>query len=310
MKVLITGGAGYKGCVLSERLLADGHEVTIFDIFLWGVRPILHILDHPKLTIVRGDVQDEKLYGTLIDSADVVINLAGIVGFPACRRQPLLAQKINCDSVKFLASKLRPNQQLIQASTGSVYGKLDDICRESSTTNPLTEYGVTKLDAEKYVLDAGGVCLRFATAYGLTTCPRFDLLPNFFVWKAITDGYVVAYETESMRTLIDVRDMASAYILTIANFSDLSGGIFNTGHESLNVTKRQVLDAVAELVPSFEIVDMSIGSDPDQRDYEVDYSLLREATGFEPKFSLMQSLRGVKLAASLLSSATHNEWRV
>lgn len=310
MKVLITGGAGYKGCVLSERLLAEGHEVTILDIFIWGVRPILHILDHPRLTVVKGDVQNEEIYGPLIESADAVINLAGIVGFPACRRQPRLAQKVNCDSVKFLTSKLSPNQMLIQASTGSVYGKLDDICRENSTTNPLTEYGVTKLDAEKHVLDAGGVCLRFATAYGLTTCPRFDLLPNFFVWKAITDGYIVAYETEAMRTLIDVRDMASAYSLTLANYSDLSGGIFNTGHESLNVTKRQVLDAVVELIPSFEVVDQSIGSDPDQRDYEVDYSMFREATGFKPEYSLMQSLRGVKIAASLLSSATHNEWRV
>jgi nucleoside-diphosphate-sugar epimerase len=310
MKVLITGGAGYKGCVLSERLLDEGHEVTILDIFLWGVRPILHILDHPKLTVVKGDVQDEELYGTLIESVDAVVNLAGIVGFPACRRQPRLAQKVNCDSVKFLASRLNPNQQLIQASTGSVYGKLDDICRENSPTNPLTVYGVTKLEAEKYVLGAGGVCLRFATAFGLTTCPRFDLLPNFFVWKAITDGYIVAYETEAMRTLIDVRDMASAYSLTLANYPDLSGGIFNTGHESLNVTKRQVLEAVKEIIPEYEIIDMSIGTDPDQRDYEVDYSMFREVTGFEPKYSLMQSLLGVKIAAGLLSSATYNEWRV
>ena len=310
MNILITGGAGYKGCVLTERLLNEGHNVTIFDSFVWGVRPVLHLLDNQRLQIVKGDVQDEEAYGKLISKADAVVNLAGIVGFPACRREPILAQRINADSVKFLTSKLSPNQQLIQASTGSVYGKLEDICTEESTLNPLTEYGVTKLEAEKYVLDAGGVCLRFATAYGLTTCPRFDLLPNFFVWKAITDGYIVAYETEAKRTLIDVRDMALAYSLTFQNFESMSGGVFNAGHETLNVTKRQVLDEVVRLLPHFEVVDKSIGSDPDQRDYEVDYSKFREFTGYSPQYSLEDSLRGVKLAAELLSSATHNEWRV
>ena len=310
MNILITGGAGYKGCVLAERLLDEGHTVTIFDIFLWGVYPILHILDHPRLTVVKGDVQNEELYGDFIKRVDVIINLAGIVGFPACRRQPRLAQRINCDSVKFLASRLSVNQQLIHASTGSVYGNLDDICREDSPTNPLTEYGVTKLEAEKYVSDVGGVCLRFATAYGLTTCPRFDLLPNFFVWKAITDGYIVAYEAEAKRTLIDVRDMALAYSLTLKNFEAMSGGIFNAGHESLNVTKRQVLDEVVKLIPDFEVVDMSIRSDPDQRDYEVDYSRLRDFTGFATEFSLSDTLSQLERATRLLAKTQTSEWRV
>ena len=97
MNILITGGAGYKGCVLTERLLNEGHNVTIFDSFVWGVRPVLHLLDNQRLQIVKGDVQDEEAYGKLISKADAVVNLAGIVGFPACRREPILAQRINAD---------------------------------------------------------------------------------------------------------------------------------------------------------------------------------------------------------------------
>ena len=104
--------------------------------------------------------------------------------------------------------------------------------------------------------------------------------------------------------------MATVYSLALQNFDTLSGGVFNAGHESLNVTKRQVLEAVKEIIPDYEIIDMSIGSDPDQRDYEVDYSSFREVTGFEPKYSLLESLKGVETAARLLVATSHSEWRV
>ena len=147
--ILITGGAGYIGSILTEKLLIKGYNVTILDNFKWVIIPILHLINNPKLEIINGDIRDNK-HHKILTKFDSIINLAGIVGYPACDADKWEAYDVNVKSVKEWTSKISKNQIFIQASTGSSYGKVEGICTEETPINPLTIYGSNKAEAEKY----------------------------------------------------------------------------------------------------------------------------------------------------------------
>ena len=304
MKVLITGGAGFKGVVLAEKLQSIGHQVAVVDTFRWGVQPIVHLAN--RVEFVRGDVRHGELMRKLVADKDLVINLAGIVGYPLCERYPKEAHEVNVDSVYTILSGMSKKQMFIHASTGSVYGKLEETCTETSSTNPLTVYGRTNLESEAPVLDFGGVVLRFATAFGVSPCMRFDLLPNFFIWRALNDGFIVLYEADARRTLIDVKDMARAYLFSADRYQQMKGEIWNVGDESLNVTKREVAKKACDLVGAKLFVE-SVGQDKDARDYEVSYQKIR-GIGFQCKHGLEEGLQQILVVARLVEP--DNAWRI
>jgi len=308
MRVLVTGGAGFKGVVLTEALLRRGYEVTVLDTFKWGVRPLVGLMRNPKLAVVRGDICDSSLFGDLACNHDATINLAGMVGYPECDRDKDGAWKVNTFAVSELLKLVPSRHKFIQASTGSVYGKLDSICTEESPTNPLTVYGSTKLEAESCVVGFGGVSLRFATAFGVAPCMRFDLLPNFFIWRALRDGFIVAYETAARRTLIGVHDMVAAYLLALDNYEAMQGQVYNVGDESLNVTKADLLNYTKKLIPSVDIFDQSSGADKDGRDYEVSYKKI-QGFGFKCVQTLEDGMKQVLDIAKLMVDADQSVWR-
>jgi len=142
MRILITGGAGYKGVVLTQKLLDLGNRVTILDNFMYGFEPVLHLFNHPGLDIVREDIRN--INESTLKGFDAVIHLAGISGYPACEANPHSAKIINVDASRRLGEILSNDQMLIYASTTSFYGNSGEICTEESKVKPVSLYGMTK----------------------------------------------------------------------------------------------------------------------------------------------------------------------
>lgn len=187
MKILVTGGAGYVGAALVPMLLETGAEVVLLDNFTWGLKPILHFASHDSLEIVSGDIRSVESVREAMKGCDAIIHLAAVVGYPACAADPGKARTVNVNGTRNLVEEAG-SRRLIFASTGSTYGKVQGICTEETPIDPLTLYGSTKWEAEKMVLDKGGVALRFATVFGISPRLRLDLLVNDFVYQALAPG--------------------------------------------------------------------------------------------------------------------------
>jgi nucleoside-diphosphate-sugar epimerase len=174
----------------------------------------------------------------------------------------------------------------------------DGLCREDLDPAPLSDYGRTKLEAERLALDAGNAtAFRFATAFGMSPRMRVDLLVNGFVYDARRRGYVVIYDRDARRTFIHVRDMARAFLFALQHADRMDGQVYNCGTERLNLTKQEIADLLHERC-RFEAFYGPVGADEDKRDYAVSYAKLR-ALGFEPQVTiedgLDELLRGVDL---------------
>jgi len=182
-KILITGGAGYLGSVITEKLLSENNEVTVLDNMMYNQTSSI-IFSHKKnFKFVNGDVRDKELLKELVLQNDIIIPLAAIVGFPACERDKELATQINYEHVKFVCDIAKENnKRVVYPNTNSGYGIGENgECTEESPLNPISHYGVTKVMAEKEVLGIGGISLRLATVFGTSPRMRMDLLVNEFV---------------------------------------------------------------------------------------------------------------------------------
>src|SRR5260370_19717087 len=173
---------------------------------------------------------------------DAVVHLAAIVGYPACKKEPKLAQAVNVDGTANLLRHRTPDQKFLFASTGSIYGSIPDyVCNEESPRAPITLYGETKAAAEQMVLDAGNaVAYRFATAFGVSNRMRLDLMPNDFTYPAIHNRNLIVYQGGLQRTFVHVRDMARSLIFALERWSEVKDDVSNAGHESINFTKKDV----------------------------------------------------------------------
>jgi nucleoside-diphosphate-sugar epimerase len=157
MKILVTGGAGYIGSVLVPRLLAEGHDVTVIDSFMYQQTPLLDCAVNPRLQIIRGDVRDERIMSGLLPKFDAILPLACLTGAPICDKDPVSAKSINHDAVRFLAEKKSTQQMLVFPSTNSGYGvgEAGIECNEDTPLRPVSLYGRLKVELEKYLLDRG-----------------------------------------------------------------------------------------------------------------------------------------------------------
>jgi nucleoside-diphosphate-sugar epimerase len=287
-RILVTGGAGYLGSVLCERLLAAGHRVTALDALLHGVPSLLHLCAQPGFEFVRGDARDEALLARLLRDADAILPLAAVVGAPACDADPWLARSTNLDAVRALLRLRSPAQLVVFPTTNSGYGtKSGDLhCTEETPLEPISLYGRTKVEAEAAVLDGpNALTLRLATVFGSSPRMRLDLLVNHFVHAAVTEGYLVVFEKEFKRNFIHIRDVADCFVFCLENGARLAGRSYNAGLDAANVSKQELALKVKQHVPGFHVVFSEIGSDPDKRNYVVSNQRLREA-GFEAHRSL------------------------
>jgi nucleoside-diphosphate-sugar epimerase len=288
MHVLITGGSGYLGSIMSERMLAEGYDVTVVDSLRFQQNSLFHLCANPNFEFVNGDVRDEGLMSRLVSKADVIVPLAAVVGAPACAQDPWLTREVNVEAVRTI-NKLRSQEQLVvYPTTNSGYGTQtgDVMCTEETPLEPISLYGQTKSEAEGLVLDsANAMTLRLATVFGVSPRMRLDLLVNHFTHEAVTSGYIVIFEKDFKRNYVHIRDVADCFIHCIQNSHKMIGRPYNVGLDAANLSKEELALKIQEYVPNFYLHFSEIGSDPDKRNYIVSNQRLREA-GFEAQRTL------------------------
>ena len=275
MKILVTGGAGYVGCVLAPMLLEAGHRVRVLDSLRKGGLGLLPWAGNPRLEVMEGDIRDARVVGTAAKGVDAIMHLAAIVGYPACQRDPWLARTTNVDGALNLIGQRSPGQPVIFPSSLSNYGTVDgQVCTEEMDPKPITLYGITKKEAEQRLLEAGNVVVfRPATVFGLSPQMRLDLLFNEFVYKALKERYLVVYQPQFFRAFIHVRDFARAFLFALEHLDEMRDQIYNLGSEPLNLTKGELAQRIREKI-DFVLNFSEDGEDPDKRNYRVDFSKL------------------------------------
>jgi len=283
-KVLITGGAGYIGSVLAAHLLRADYRVRVLDSLLSGGRSLLGMYNDPDFEFVRGDVREPRVAAEALGGVGAVVHLAAIVGEPLCSKSPERARTTNLDATLALVDQAKTLgiSHFIFASTCSNYGVSDVsvLADEKAVLNPVSLYSETKVEAEKYVTQAGYTTLRLATVYGLSPCMRFDLLVNELVHNAIFKKWVVIYGPESWRPFVHVNDVARAFEAALAARGDVvSGSTFNVGSDSGNCQKRQLAELIQKHIPGADIEIMTRKSDP--RDYRVSFKKIARVLGFQ-----------------------------
>ena len=292
MKILITGGAGYIGSIMTPLLLQKGYSVTVVDNFMYGQASLLDCCNDPSFKIIRGDVRNEELILEQLRFADAILPLACLTGAPLCDRDPIGANQINHDAIRFLAENKSKDQYLIFPCTNSGYGVGQEgtYCDESTPMRPISLYGKLKVELDRYLLNRGDcVTFRFATVFGVSPRMRLDLLVNDFAYRAVVDKTVVLFEAHFKRNYLHVRDAAKAFLHALENYETMVGEPYNVGLSEANLSKQELCEAIQRQVPGFRFVLSEIGKDPDQRNYIVSNAKI-EASGFQTEVSLYDGI--------------------
>lgn len=292
MRILVTGGAGYIGSVLVPKLLEIGNELIVIDNFMYKQNSLLECCYNKNLMVINGDARNKSLIARYIKNVDVIIPLACIVGAPACDNDRIAAKTTNYDAIKMLLELRKKNQKVIFPTTNSGYGigQKDIYCTEETPLNPITFYGRVKADIEKEILTSGNsITLRLATVFGISPRMRIDLLVNDFTHRAITDRFIVLFESHFKRNYIHIRDVVKAFIHCIDNFEKMKNEPYNVGLSDANLSKWELCEEIKKQVPDFYFVEAKIGEDPDKRDYIVSNEKI-ESTGFKPDFTLQSGI--------------------
>ncbi len=288
-KVFITGGAGYIGCVLTPLLLKSGYHVTVYDNLMYGGDGLIHNFSDSKFNFIKGDILDKELLYNSIKGHDVVIHLAAIVGYTACRKDEKYAHDVNHQGTKNVIDCLSGNELLLFGSTGSNYGTVEGVCTEETPLNPLSIYGRSKTLAEEEVTKyKNSVAFRFATAFGVSPRLRLDLLVNDLSYSAHTQKYIAVYESHFMRTFIHVNDIANVFEFAIENSDKMSGEIYNVGSNSMNYSKGDVCKLIQEKSDCY-VHYADFDNDADKRDYVVSYDKIQKL-GYNTKITVKQGI--------------------
>jgi nucleoside-diphosphate-sugar epimerase len=287
-RILVTGGAGYLGSILVPELLAAGHEVTVVDNFMYTQNSLAHACVHRNFRVVRGDIRVESVMLPLLREADIIIPLAAYVGAPLCSADPVGATTVNHDAILMMLRNVSRQQYVLMPTTNSAYGSGDanNFCTEDSPLRPISQYAIEKVKVEQVLMQhPNAVSYRLATVFGMSPRMRIDLLVNDFTYRAVSDRFLVLFESSFKRNYIHVRDVAGAFLHAIGNLEKMRGQIYNVGLSDANVSKRELCEIIAAQVPGFVFLEAPVGKDPDQRNYIVSNAKI-EATGFRPAHSL------------------------
>lgn len=300
-KVFITGGAGYVGAVLVPRLLAKGHQIKVLDLYLYGDNVLKSVKDHPHLTQIKGDIRDRDLLARGIKGCDSVIHLACISNDPSFELNPELGKSINYDAFLDLvdiAARVGV-QNFIYASSSSVYGIKDEPeVTEELPLEPLTDYSKYKAKCEEVLLDAATdsfvvTVIRPSTVCGYSPRQRLDLTVNILTNHAVNKGEILVFGGEQKRPNLHIADMADlyAYLLELPH-DRLQRKIWNVGCQNYRVRE------IAEIVKSVINPHLAIKTVPtnDIRSYHVSSRRIAEDIGFEPRHTIEEAVRDLKIA--------------
>ena len=239
---------------------------------------------------------------------DIIIPLAAIVGAPACDANKELATAINYGQIQFIVDNLRKNQKLLMPNTNSQYGSSENIITEDSPFNPLSHYAITKCDAEEYIMDWGnGICLRLATVFGSSPRMRTDLLVNDFVYKTMTEGVLVLFQSHFKRNYIHVRDIAYTFLHCIENYDELNGEVFNVGLSDANLNKKELAETIKKYFPDLVIIENEFSTDKDNRNYIVSNNKL-EATGWKPLYKIEDGINELVSAYKMVITDNNKKY--
>lgn len=300
MKVLVTGGCGYKGTVMVPKLLARGCQVTVLDTLWFG-----NFLDpHPNLSVVKADIRE--IDECALDGVDVIIHLASVANDPCGDLDPKLTWEISALGTMQLAEKAAKVgvKQFIYASSGSVYGvKEEDQVTEDLELKPISEYNKTKMVAERVLLSYSDKMtvqiVRPATVCGYSPRMRLDVSVNMLTMQAFSNGLITVFGGNQTRPNIHIDDITDVYLHLI----DVKGsihGVYNAGFENISI-----LD-IAKMVVKHIPAEIRITESNDPRSYRVNSDKLM-ATGFSPKKSVEQAI--LELREKLNQGSLKNEER-
>ena len=258
MKILMTGGAGYLGSILTPTLLAQGHEVTVLDNFHFHQNSLLDCCQYEKFQIVRGDCREESVVKPLLAKADLIIPLAALVGVPICNTDAIATRTTNQEAVEMLCRLAGKQQRIIIPVTNSGYGigEKGKFCTEETPLRPISTYGVTKVKAEEAVLAReNSISFRLATVFGMSPRMRIDLLVNDFVYRALHDRAVLVFEGHFKRNYIHIRDVTRVFMHGMANFDKMKGRAYNVGLDDANLSKLELCAVIKKHLPKFVFVE-------------------------------------------------------
>ena len=288
-KVLITGGGGYIGSMLSTELLKDGHEVTIIDLMKYNKGSLNHLYFHKHFKLINKDIRNLKVMKKLVANHEFIIPLAALVGAQLCEKYKKEAIDINYKAIKSLAKMMTARNKIIYLTTNSGYGigEKNKYCDENSPLKPISLYGRTKCDSEKVVMNnlKNYICFRLATVFGFSYRMRSDLLVNNFVYTAIKKKKLTIFEPHFRRNFIHIRDVVEGIKYSMKNFNKLKSNVYNLGLSSANISKLMLAKKIKKQIKSLKIQIVTNMKDPDQRDYFVSNKKI-EKKGFKAKISL------------------------
>ena len=299
MKILVTGGCGYKGHVLVPKLLTAGYDVRVVDTQWFGnFHP-----EHPRLEVTLGDVNDLSTIG--FDGVDAIIHLASIANDPCGDLNPKLTWETSCLATMQLADEAarRGIQRFIYASSGSVYGvKSEDKVTEELSLEPISEYNKTKMVSERVLLsyqDRMNIqIVRPATVCGVSSRMRLDVSVNMLTMQALTKGKITVFGGTQVRPNIHIEDICDLYLFLLQNPEH--DGIFNAGFENISI-----LD-IARMIKDRVSCDIVVTESNDPRSYRLDSTKLLN-TGFVPKKSVQHAISDIihSFEAGALSDDAH-----
>lgn len=286
MHILLTGGCGYIGTVLTQKLLESGKQVTVVDIMWFGnYLPI-----HKNLKVIKEDIR--SIDNVPMDGVDVIIHLANIANDPCGELNAKLSWEVNAlTTMRLIEKAIKYNvKQFIYASSGSVYGVKEELeVTENLSLLPISDYNKTKMISERVILSYKDSilvqCIRPATVCGYSPRMRLDLSVNMLTMQALTKGKITVFGGEQVRPNIHIKDMIAVY-LHFLELGEKNPGIYNAGFENLSIM------GIAKKVTEFVPADVLVTESDDPRSYRLNSDKLI-STGFKPKHGVVDGIQEV-----------------
>lgn len=306
MKVLVTGGCGYLGTVLTRRLLEDTrNRVRVVDALMYGGEHMLPFVGNERFQFLNGDIRDEVVVQNAVQDVDAVVHLAALVGEPLCNKFPSEAVEVNYASTIRLADVCAKKgvKRFITASTCSNYGLgnvTDDLIAEDGQLDPISLYSQTKVGAEKYVISRSSsmerIVLRFATLFGISPRMRFDLLLNEFVRDAHAKHKIQVFGGQAWRPIVHVQDAARAVEICLAHEKFEKPEVFNVGSNEFNFRKQQLAKMAADPFTA-QVEELPHIVDP--RNYRVNFDKVHKYLGFNAEATPRKGIDEMAVALKL-----------
>lgn len=299
--ILVVGGAGYVGSVLTRKLLSSGFKVRVLDKLIYdNGSTISDLLEEENYSFIYGDFGDNKILSVALEGITDVILLAALVGDPICKKYPELARKTNIANPMRLVEHMngRTLRKFVFTSTCSNYGlRTDDsLATEESELNPQSLYAESKVEFERFVLgalpklDFSPVIMRLSTAFGMSARMRFDLTVSEFTRDLALGKELIVFDENTWRPYCNVSDISDAIIKVLEAPADaVSGQVFNVGSNNNNYTKKMILDIITKYIERCRIEYRKGGSDP--RNYRVSFAKINRILDFKAKFTAEDSIK-------------------